>query len=346
METTMPTSAATKVFDIPELREAIIALVPQRDVLAHVQRVCRTWKITVEDSLLVQQHLGRHKGTATPAEKPTRIATPFNQYVDANQFSTLRLTDELDDETDDFGIPIYKAPIEINNVFKRATDLYQDCYMSNDTDPARKYFGLAGPNWSKHTITIHSRKLQDYPNGRPAFQNNPDLSWRSFLVCDPPVTAARLQTYSGPQLWTAETFDFGSTDPTGILTTIFDKGRITLGLVHDMAAATLRYQTGEEDPRLGWDLDLCWGTEDSPEDQGSFDDSDDQGGEDGEDALFGESDVDDDMFGEDDKHHLYGDYGLDDLQSAGEDGGVNSGGGVEDGGVGEVEEDKGNDWCI
>lgn len=321
METTMPISAATKVFDIPELREAVIALVPQCDVLAHVQRVCRTWKTTVEDSLLVQQHLGRHKGTATPAEKPTRIATPFNQYVDANQFSTLRLADELDDETDDFGIPIYKAPIEINNVFKRATDLYQDCYMSNDTDPARNYFGLAGPNWSKHTITIHSRKSQDYLNGRPAFPNNPDLSWRSFQVCDPPVTAARLQTYSGSQhYWTIEashvrpfvSFDFGSTDPTGILATIFDKDGITLGLVHDTAAATLRYQPGEEDPRLGWHLDLCWGTEDRPEDRGSLeevvDDSDDQGGEDGEDAHalfgFGERDADDDLYCEDDEHHL------------------------------------------
>jgi len=120
---------------------------------------------------------------------------------------------------------------------------------------------------------------------------------------------ARFQTFSGAQHWANSVVDpFAAyfVSPTGVLTTIFAKDGITLGLVHDTAATTLRYQTGEEDPSLGWHLDLCWGTEDSPDEQGILEEG------------FGDSD------GE---------------ESEDEDGGVNNEGGADGGGVGQAEED-------
>jgi hypothetical protein len=300
MESTAPTSAATKVFNIPELFENIIVLVPGRDILARVQRVSRTWKNTVDNSPRVLEHLGRHKGKVSPAENPARFANPLNEWTAPTEWT--------DDQTDDFGVPIYKAPIEINNFFKRASLLYQNCHMSNHIDPVRNWFCLPESNWSKHTITIESFKSKDYPNGGPAFSNNPDLSWRSIQVCDPPITVARLRTYGGAQHWPTDDNDYFLTPfaasvagPTGVLTTIFAKDGITLGRVHDTAAATLHSQTGEEDPRLGWHLHLCWGTKHSSEEhgmlEGGVDDSDDEGGEDGEDNRSGEWDPDDDPSG-------------------------------------------------
>ena len=43
-----------------------------------------------------------------PKENPTTVSSVANEWTD--------------DLTDDFGIPIYKAPIEINNVVKPAAD--------------------------------------------------------------------------------------------------------------------------------------------------------------------------------------------------------------------------------
>ena len=178
MESTTSTSAATKVSDIPELREAVIALVPGRDILAHVQRVSHAWKNTVDNSPLVREHLGRHEGKAVPAENPARFANPLNEWNDPNE--------RIDFQVDDFGVPIYKAPIEINKFFKRASCLYQDCYMSNQTNPARNWIGLFGSNWSKHTIAVHSSKWKDYPNGRPAFSNDPTYRGVPFRSAIPP----------------------------------------------------------------------------------------------------------------------------------------------------------------
>jgi hypothetical protein len=285
MESTTPTSAATKVFNIPELVESIIAFIPPREILAHVQRVSRTWKTIVDDSPLLQQRLGRQKGKAMPAETPTRIVI----LGDGSDY----------DLPDDFGVPIYKAPITINKVFKRHNRLYQDCFVS--TFPAKNWDIFLG--WSKHTIIIQleARDSEFYPNGRQTFPSNPDLSWRSIQASDPPITVARMQTYSGVKQWSNEDNHYGPTGgptfddaPTGILATVFDKNGITLGLLHDTAAVILRSRTGEEDPGLGWHLSMCWGTEDGPEvHPQELDDADDEGGEDREDSEDSEDSEDD-----------------------------------------------------
>jgi hypothetical protein len=319
MESITPTSAQAKVFEVPELLEGIIAFLPERDILTRVQRVSRTWKTTVDESLSIQQQIGRRKRRArraTPIETPTRIADVWT-----------------DDEPEDLGIPIYKAPIPINSMFMRATDLYQDCTMGNSIYFARNWSNFLEPNWSKHTIRIESSKSEDHPNGRPAFSNNPDFSWRPIQICDPPITVARLHTYGGEKLWHIELFGL-----TGVFTTIFDKDGITLGLVHDTAAATLRSHTDGEDPRLGWHLDLSWGTEDSPESHAMWgvDESDAGEGIDYNDRS-GEDDLNDrSSEGEDGEVDELGDRSgedhFDDLPGASEDGGVANGGQAHDGG--------------
>ena len=324
MESTTSTSAQAKVLDVPELLEAIIAFVPERDILTRVQRVSRFWKTTINESPSVQQQIGRRKGRATPTETPTRIADVWT-----------------DDEPEDLAIPIYKAPIPINSIFMRATDLYQDCTMGNAIHFARNWSNFLEPNWSKHTVRIESSKSEDYPNGRPAFLNNPDFSWRSIQICDPPITVARLHMYSGEKMWHIELFGL-----TGVLTTISDKDGITLGAVHDTAAATLRSHTDREDPRLGWHLDLSWGTEDSPESHAMWVmDESDAGEEIDYNDRSGEDDLNDlPSEGEDGEVDELGDRSgedhFNDLTSASEDGGVANGDQAHDGGEEDTEEDK------
>jgi hypothetical protein len=233
MESTTPTSAQTKVFDVTELFEDIIACLPERDILTRVLRVSRTWKTMIDHSPTIQQQIGRRNGgnaRATPTEAPTRIVEIWT-----------------DDEPEDLGIPIYKAPVQINGIFKRETDLYQDCTMGNSIHFARNWSDFYRPNWSKHTIRIESSESEDNPNGpTAAFPTNPDLSWRSIQICDPPITMARLHTYGGGQLWHLEHLAL-----TEVFTTIFDNDGITLGLVYDTAAASLRSHTGRKET-LDW----------------------------------------------------------------------------------------------
>lgn len=50
-----------KVFAVPELLEAIIGVVPDRHILTRIQRVCRSWKATV-DASPIQKKLWVRKG--------------------------------------------------------------------------------------------------------------------------------------------------------------------------------------------------------------------------------------------------------------------------------------------
>jgi hypothetical protein len=313
MESTTSTSAQAQVFDVPELVEGILALVPEREIPTRIQRVSTTWKTVVEDSPSIQQRIGRHKGRTIPPETPKRMAEAWTE-----------------DEEDDFGIPIYKMPIPMNSVFEGTTELYQDCNMWYTKDLARNLSFYPGPNWSKHTISIESFRSKDYPN-TPAFSDNHQLSWRDIQICDPPITAARLHTYSGMELW-----DFEVVRLIEISATVFDEDGITMGLVHDIAAATLRHNTGEEDPRLDWRLDLCWGTEDSPEAHASGPaEWEDEGVEAGGNDRLGEWDRDDWAVDESDDGSVGDD--LDDSSSESEDGGVASEGETHDGGEGDAE---------
>jgi hypothetical protein len=67
------------------------------------------------------------------------------------------------------------------------------CYSK---DFARNWSVFPGLNWSKHTVGIESFRSSDYPN-TSAFSNDQHLSWRDIQICDPPITVARLHTYSG-----------------------------------------------------------------------------------------------------------------------------------------------------
>jgi hypothetical protein len=109
MELAMPTSAAKKVFDIPELLQTIIDFVPDRLLLAHIQRVARSWKATVETSVM-QQKLWMNKGNIT-AVSPLWLTRRENRYERAK----------------DFSLAVYKKPIAPNSLIRNSYRLYKDC---------------------------------------------------------------------------------------------------------------------------------------------------------------------------------------------------------------------------
>ena len=76
-------------------------------------------------------------------------------------------------------------------------------------------------------------------------------------ICSPPITTARLHAYIGEEVGQGEPED---RDLTYISTTIYDRDEITMGLVYDIAAATLRPNIVDErkDLELGWHFFLIY----------------------------------------------------------------------------------------
>jgi len=244
MEPITTTTASTKVFHLPELLENIISFVPKREILTRVQLVSHAWKTAVE-SPCIQSKLWRNKGKAS-AVMPTRIA---NEWID--------------DNAEDYGMPIYNMPIAINPFLRFQHTLYQNCVITSSLLISRKWSQYFGPNYSKRTMFVESLKSPNYPSGRPAFLTSPDFSWRSMQICNPPITSARLHAYSGAQLWDADSEDFIGLCQN--FTMVSDTDGITMGLVHDTAAAILGSNTGKEDPKLGWHVYLSYGIQDRAE---------------------------------------------------------------------------------
>jgi hypothetical protein len=78
------------------------------------------------------------------------------------------------------------------------------------------------------------------------------MPWHSMQICDPPITTAMLNIYSGEELGQGE--QFGNFGQNYSIMTIYNKQGITMGLVRDTAADFLRTMTGADDPKLGWRL--------------------------------------------------------------------------------------------
>jgi hypothetical protein len=159
----------------------------------------------------------------------------------------------------DIGLPIYKMPILLNGLFSRERCLYQQCILSSNLGMMCNRNHPVGSNHSRRIICLMSLMYKNYCcEGRgPIFSEDPTMPWRSMQICNPPTTTAKLTTYSGS--------DRLALDAVEILTTVYDKDGITMGLVHDTAAAVLRTNTGEQDPRLGWHIFPTYGIQNSSE---------------------------------------------------------------------------------
>jgi hypothetical protein len=175
------------------------------------------------------------------------------------------ITDSGDDRPEDTGMPIYKMPIMLSGVFSQGRHLYQDCVMASYLIP-RHWMHRFSPviNYSRRNIRVEyvNHQPRNHSGGELTFLGDPTLSWRSMQICNPPIATTRLNTVSGANSWGWADVQL---DLIENYTTLFDKNCITMGLVHDTAAAILRTNTGEQDPRLGWRLLLSYGIQDSRE---------------------------------------------------------------------------------
>jgi hypothetical protein len=70
--------AANNVFETFELLEAILLLLPHRDLLVSAQRVSKRWQAVVQNSIYIQQKLFYRQTKRTPnGKKHSQIVNPF-----------------------------------------------------------------------------------------------------------------------------------------------------------------------------------------------------------------------------------------------------------------------------
>jgi hypothetical protein len=237
----MPIPASTKVFLLPELLGSIISCLSKVDILTHAQRVSHTWQTAVA-SPEVQDKLWQLKGKR-PAVMPMRI-----------------VTDMAGQNFEDFGLPIYPMPIVLNGLFSRERSLYQQCAITmSDLWMMCILNHPVSSNYSKRIICLESLSFKGYccEGQGPIFSNDSTMPWRSMQICNPPITTAKLTTYSGS--------DKLALDAVDTFMDVYDKDGITMGLVHDIVAADLGAKTGEQDPRLGWRIYLEYGIQNGSE---------------------------------------------------------------------------------
>jgi hypothetical protein len=246
MDSTTATSAATRVFNIPELLETIIEFVPERFILTHVQRVARSWKATVEASRM-QQKLWLCKGNRT-AVSPLWITRRKHRY----------------ERTKDFSVPVYKKPIAPNSLIRNSYSLYKDCWITSKLSHLQNH----DRRYTERDFFFEYIPLGTGADQRPAFLDCSKLSWYSMQICDPPITVAKLHATSGQVAPWAHRLRNRWNEPEDVeaahtYTTIYDLDGITMGLVYDTAVATLRPSVGHgwEDPKRGWNFHLQYGIE-------------------------------------------------------------------------------------
>ena len=211
-------SARSRALAIPELLENIISFLPEREILTNAQRVSRTWRISVAESPRIQRQLFLPKGKK-PAVSPMR-------FTDDNLWGEM---------SEDFGIPIYKQSVVSNHLLNSADRLYAD-YLPAENGYTCYRMGKSAGDFQE----VHHFWVDVLPYGQPAFSHNPDLSWRSMQLCDPPITVANSNTGSGGR--------FGHSGAPSIWAMLFDRDGITMGLAYDTAVAALSCNLGEQEP--------------------------------------------------------------------------------------------------
>ena len=76
----MPTDSCNDVFNTPELLEAIVSLLPMRDILSNAQRVSRSWKNAVAQSPSTQIRLWLRSSTEEVASPVDYLATHDSEW--------------------------------------------------------------------------------------------------------------------------------------------------------------------------------------------------------------------------------------------------------------------------
>jgi hypothetical protein len=270
--------ALTAVLDVPELLENILSFLPEREILTSVQRVSRTWRSSIAGSPRIQRRLFSPKGNQ-PAALPAWFSNGGSMYGASRQ-------------SQEFDIPMYKEPIASNRFFKK----YAGGDENEQVDLVQLYAGCEFDLWA------HLESNQKYPERtdrymhclcfrwsdpveiggtpEPAFSSNPDLSWRHMQLCDPPIAVADLHVDSELEDHSADEEFYA---------TIFDRAGITMGLVHDTAAAMIRSQFGEEIvSKVSWSSSVTFGIEGC--DEGSETDRLDVSGDETDEESFSEQD--------------------------------------------------------
>lgn len=204
--TTIP--ARDNVLNTLELLEAIISILPMRDILSKAQTVSRTWKITIVQSPAIQTKLWLRTPTEevlSPAEFSTHTFV-FDRFADSMMeiiFSTNKC-------------PVYSAKVVINPFLKdahtvgRATE--RD-FQPEDTSANRDFV--------VHTIAF--RRLQGTTN---AVQP----TWNSMHLTVPRITVARLWV----EVPLLERYFPPGFSESGISASARDARGLTLGTVMDV----------------------------------------------------------------------------------------------------------------
>jgi hypothetical protein len=250
MGSTLPTTASTKVFDVPELLENIISFVPAKYILTSAQRVSRAWKASVDASPGIQRKLLRRRG-----DEP--VATPIR----------FLFGDQAHNEHGVEQTPIYHRTVHLNPLPEDASSLHPGCYIGLYQHPCQ--------DWRQNQWHLRKDLEVGYDaDGKPGFSNRSG-SWRSMQVCDPPISVVLLFSQVMP------VGDPGApyVPENEICAAVLDRDGITMGLVWDTAATLLRNSDNRH-----WNFRMSFGVDSrdlraGDGDAGDSDDGSDSGEE-------------------------------------------------------------------
>jgi hypothetical protein len=265
MDSTSPTTASIKVFDVPELLEKIISFMPDRDIFNRAHKVSRTWKATIVASPRLLRRSWQRKSNKSA--------------ISPSAFAKERFIDE----------PIYDGPVAVNSLFSSGRRLLTndgilDSVFYNYTASDDRYL-------TKCDFWVSSRFRKEFVGHKRELV---DQTWRSMQLCDPPITVAKLSVDVQWNLEEGEEIDV----------IVYDREGITMGLAYDTGVAVIRSSRVPQptlDKTFEWysfrlkfwietykmDLHDGWDQGDDPHDGGRYD-QDGWGGGSGED--YGDDD--------------------------------------------------------
>ena len=170
--------AQKTMLETTELREAILLQLPCKDLLL-AQRVCRTWQITIRDSVQLQKAL-----FLTPSKPILEGSEDGGDYTDGEarysdfQNSTIRFYPEKCT-----GVPVTHLRLWTNGNICSINTPHARAEINPMLD--RLLPKTSEKGWQDTSIEHRSRHYVKI-NSNPAF-NYSEASWRKMLVSDPPV---------------------------------------------------------------------------------------------------------------------------------------------------------------
>ena len=215
--TSQPKSSATRaVFDIVELREAILALL-DLEQLYSARRVCKTWRACIENSVKLKRcmfklpiaskpDLVRWSGDTGPVTTVPIVLNPILKRIIYVPMSALEVGSTEQDA--------YLKPRNLMQRIENALPLYEN--ILDIKTPTRCNFFLCGCN----TIDMDGRDIMAIGEAEPFprspappaadWQEDCQSSWKHMYISQPPVKDIMVRNPFNSELM-SDTNEFGYT---------------------------------------------------------------------------------------------------------------------------------------